>query len=143
MKKNILVSTKISFPFHEILGSAGKWGWGPCDGTRLDGSVLKKNPLTQFLAKLTTSLAKPRGVRVLRRHDVSRLLSSTPATRIPGCGEGSVSAGQFASWGVKSLLDLRRVGAAELRARLGEQLGAKVFNTRGLGGHTKLVLHLP
>lgn len=80
----------------------------------------------QFLAKLVTNLAKPKGVRVLHRRDVSSLLASTPATKIPGCGAGSVAAGHFAAWGVSSLLHLSRVTAGDLQERLGEQLGAKV-----------------
>lgn len=83
----------------------------------------------QFLAKLATSLAKPKGVRVLRRRDVASLLASTPATKIPGCGTGGVAAKQFAAWGANSVMDLRRVEAAELREALGEKLGAKV-NTK-------------
>eukprot|EP00752_Nemacystus_decipiens_P009989 g8908.t1 len=81
----------------------------------------------KFLAKLVTNLAKPRGVRVLLRRDVASLLASTPATKIPGCGAGSAAARQFAALGVSSILDLRRAQAPELRARLGEQLGVKVY----------------
>ena len=80
----------------------------------------------QFLAKLVTNLAKPRGVRVLLQRDVASLLASTPSTKIPGCGAGSVAARQFAALGVSSILDLRRVQAPELREQLGEQLGVKV-----------------
>lgn len=65
-------------------------------------------------------------MRVLRRRDVTQLLLTTPATNIHGCGEGSTAAKQFSSWGVKSVSDLRRIGASELRARLGEHIGAKV-----------------
>ncbi|CAM9887204.1 unnamed protein product, partial [Ectocarpus sp. 8 AP-2014] len=82
----------------------------------------------KFLAKLATNLAKPKGVRVLLRRDVPSLLASTPATKIPGCGTGSTAARQFLGWGVKSVFDLRQIEAAELRKRLGEQLGAKVFD---------------
>ncbi|CAB1097215.1 unnamed protein product [Ectocarpus sp. CCAP 1310/34] len=82
----------------------------------------------KFLAKLATSLAKPKGVRVLLRRDVPSLLASTPATKIPGCGTGSAAARHFLGWGVRSVFDLRQIEAAELRKRLGEQLGAKVFD---------------
>lgn len=85
----------------------------------------------QFLAKLATNLAKPKGVRVLCHRDVPCVLASTPAIKIPGCGAGSVAARQFAQWGATSVLDLRRVGAAELRDRLGDHLGAKVRMTGG------------
>ncbi|CAM9560687.1 unnamed protein product, partial [Scytosiphon promiscuus] len=82
----------------------------------------------KFLAKLATNLAKPRGVCVLPRRDVSALLAATPATKIPGCGAGSAAAKQFAAWGAKTILDLRRVEAPEMRQRLGEQQGRKVFD---------------
>ncbi|CAM9178189.1 unnamed protein product [Ectocarpus sp. 13 AM-2016] len=82
----------------------------------------------KFLAKLATNLAKPKGVRVLLRRDVPSLLAATPATKIPGCGTGSTAARQFSGWGVRSVFDLRQIEAAELRKRLGEQLGAKVFD---------------
>lgn len=99
----------------------------PCDASICSFlSRLTENIKSQFLAKLSTNLAKPRGVRVLLRRDVSSLLASTPATKIPGCGPGSLAAKQFAVLGISSILDLRRVNAAELRGRLGEQLGIKV-----------------
>lgn len=81
----------------------------------------------QFLAKLATNLAKPKGVRVLHRQDISALLASTSVTKIPGCGPGSMAAKQFAAWGAGSMLDLRRIDGGELRERLGEKLGAKVL----------------
>lgn len=112
----ILISIRITGHVRECNG----------DVTEISPPSLVLLPLVQFLAKLTTSLAKPRGVRVLRRRDVTQLLSTTPATKIHGCGEGSTAAKQFASWGVRSVLDLRRFGASELRARLGEHIGAKV-----------------
>lgn len=92
---------------------------------RIDSNLPCPNLPLQFLAKMATNLAKPRGVRVLPRRDVVSLLASTPATKIPGCGAGSVAARQFAALGVSSVLDLRRVQAPELRERLGEQLGVK------------------
>eukprot|EP00903_Cladosiphon_okamuranus_P014191 g13185.t1 len=82
----------------------------------------------KFLAKLVTNLAKPKGVRVLLRRDVASILASTPATKIPGCGAGSVAAKQFAALGVSSILDMQRIQAAELRERLGKQLGVKVYD---------------
>lgn len=65
-------------------------------------------------------------MRVLFRRDLRPLLASTPAIKIPGCGPGSMASKQFAAWGASSVLDLQRVNAAELRKRLGEQLGGKV-----------------
>lgn len=89
--------------------------------------TLARAPRLQFLAKLATNTAKPRGVRVLFRRDVFPLLASTGATKIPGCGPGTMAAKQFAAWGASTMLDLRGVDSGELRERLGEQLGAKVF----------------
>lgn len=80
----------------------------------------------QFLAKLATNTAKPKGVRVLFPRDVHSVLAVTSATKIPGCGAGTSAARYFAQSGLKSILDLRRLGIRELRERLGEQLGAKV-----------------
>lgn len=81
----------------------------------------------QFLAKLATGLAKPNGVKVLYRRDIPALLSSTPATKIPGCGVGSTPAEWFATWGASCVSDLIRVGLGTLKEKLGEQLGAKVW----------------
>lgn len=91
----------------------------------------------QFLAKLATNLAKPKGVRVLLRRDVPSLLASTPATKIPGCGTGSAAAKQFLGWGARSIFDLRQIDAAELRKRLGEQLGAKVSSPSWVYPHAQ------
>lgn len=95
---------------------------------RVTNGRLPQPPL-QFLAKLATNLAKPRGVCVLRRRDVSALLAATPATKIPGCGAGSAAAKQFAAWGAKTVLDLRRIDAPEMRQHLGEQQGKKVIHS--------------
>lgn len=42
-----------------------------------------------------------------------------------------MAAKQFAAWGASTMLDLRRIDSGELRERLGEQLGAKVFAAHG------------
>lgn len=91
------------------------------------GSVSQIPP--QFLAKLAANLAKPKGVCVLPRRDVSAVLAATPATKIPGCGAGSATAKQFAALGARTILDLRRIEAPEMRQRLGEQQGTKVYDS--------------
>lgn len=110
----------LSHPYHPLFWPASS------RHARIDSAWAWFQTPLQFLAKLATNLAKPKGVRVLLRRDVSSLLASTPAIKIPGCGAGSVASKQFAAWGANSVLDLRQVNAAELRERLGEQLGVKV-----------------
>lgn len=72
----------------------------------------------KFLAKLASDLRKPDGLTVVRPEDVEGLLAPMPVSRL--WGVGPKSAERLAADGVRTIADLRRVGADALERRYGE-----------------------
>ncbi|MCE9636584.1 MAG: DNA polymerase IV [Planctomycetes bacterium] len=72
----------------------------------------------KFLAKLASDLRKPDGLTVIGAGDVERMLAPLPVGRIWGIGPKTAE--RLAAEGIRTIADLRRVGADELERRHGD-----------------------
>lgn len=93
---------------------------------RIKASILEETALTcsvggapvKFLAKIASEMQKPDGLTIIEEPEVAAVIEKLPIERVPGVGPAALAC--LAPWGVKTLADAGRMGAAVLERRLGK-----------------------
>ena len=84
----------------------------------------------KFLAKLASDMNKPDGLKVIRAQEAEAVLSPMPVTKM--WGVGPATAERLERFGMRTIGDLRRAAAADLKLAVGDEADRYLRLAQGL-----------